>query len=83
MGQRMSHSLLQKKGINRAKGFKNQAFKVFKVCTKVGNYIDTIIEELQVKKLKIGGQIITWNQIHVKLQDNHMKWKMDIVQGEP
>ena len=66
------------KFIKKSQGFGNQDSKVSGVCTKVGNYIDTIIEELKVQKLEIGGQILTCNELWAKLQDDHMNMKMEI-----
>ena len=48
------------------------------VCTKVGTYIDTIIEELKLPRVEIGNQILTSDQISAKLEDDHLKRAIEI-----
>lgn len=41
--------------------------------SEVGKYINTTMNELQIQSLEVGGQILSRNQLQVKLEDHHMK----------
>ena len=43
------------KCIKRAQDFETQDSKICKVCPRVRNYIDAIVEDLKVQQLEIGG----------------------------
>lgn len=71
-----------KKCIKRAQDLKHPSLKICGVFNEVGNYIDTIIEENKIQKLEIRGQILTCNQLQVKIEDDNLKRKMEITQLE-
>lgn len=70
------------KCIKRDWALEHQTSKLCEVCNEVVSYIDTLFEELYIQPLEVIGYILTRNQCQVKLEENHMKKKMDLNQLE-
>jgi hypothetical protein len=68
--------------IKRDQALEYIASKLCSVGNEVGKYINTLIEELQIQPLEVRGQVLTRNQLQVKLEDNHMKQMIKINQLE-